>query len=343
MIGYNLRFNNFKWAVILVGAAFFCSCKSGYRIQDFSLATSPSVPDYELDQNWAVLPSKYPESLKLFSPDSIEQLEADVFYVYPTVFTDRKDLRWNVELTDQAQRTNVLERAVKYQASAWATAGKLYVPFYRQAHLKSYRHLERGGKAALDLAYEDIRAAFRVYLKKYNDGRPIIIASHSQGTTHMKRIIKEFFDSKPLQDRLVAAYLIGIRTDANEFESIKVMDSPSETGGFVSWNTFKKGHYPKKDKDWYKGSVTSNPITWDTSKTSALKQHKGFLFSNDKLYKQALQVQITDGLVWSTNPKFPWRFFLSFRRNYHIGDVNLFWLDIRENAELRIKSWLEQH
>ena len=39
------------------------------------------------------------------------------------------------------------------------------------------------------------------------------------------------------------------------------MTKPDETGGFVSWNTYKKGYYPKDDKDWYDGSVTTNPIT----------------------------------------------------------------------------------
>jgi len=337
-----IRRYQYKWAAFLLGAAFFCSCKSGYQLESFTAISAPSAPNYEQEQNWAVLPSKYPKSLLQFSPDSIARLKADVFYVYPTVFVDKKDARWNVALSDEQQKNSVINRAVKYQASAWASSGQLYVPFYRQAHLKSYSHLDLGGEAALNLAYQDIKAAFEVYLAKYNRGRPIIIASHSQGTTHTKRLLKEFFDSKPLQDRLIAAYLVGIRTKVDEFKSIKLMNAPSQTGGFVSWNTYKKGHYPKKDKDWYKGSVTSNPITWDRSKTSTLEQHKGFLFSNDKLYKEALKVQITDGLVWSTNPRFPWRFFLSFRRNYHIGDVNLFWQDIRENAELRMNSWFQR-
>lgn len=336
------RFYNIKWAAIIAMAAFFCSCKSGYKLQPFSSVSAPKAPNYEREQDWAVLPDKYPTALLQFSTDTVSELKADVFYVYPTVFVSKKDDSWNVALNDEDQRNSVINRAVKYQASAWATSGKLYVPFYRQAHLKSYSHLEKGGEAALDLAYQDIKAAFQVYLNKYNMGRPIIIASHSQGTTHTKRLLKEFFDSKPLQSRLIAAYLIGIRTKADEFDSIAVMNSPAETGGFVSWNTFKNGHYPKKDKDWYKGSVASNPITWDRTKTTRLEQHKGFLFSNDKLYSKALQVQITDGLVWSTNPKFPWRFFLSFRRNYHIGDINLFWQDIRENAELRTNTWLQQ-
>jgi hypothetical protein len=67
------------------------------------------------------------------------------------------------------------------------------------------------------------------------------------------------------------------------------------------------------------------------------------LYSNKKIYKRALKVEITDGLVWSTNPIFPMRLFMSFVKNYHVGDINLFWQDIRENAELRTRTWLEKN
>jgi hypothetical protein len=30
-------------------------------------------------------------------------------------------------------------------------------------------------------------------------------------------------------------------------------------------------------------------------------------------------------------------------KNYHVGDINLFWQDIRENAELRTNTWLEKN
>ena len=324
---------------ILLLLVLFLGCRSTYVVNSFSETRIPLKPDYNQEKNWAVLPSKYHSELKKFAPSVNDDLKADVFYVYPTLITGKKDNRWNVAVSDQAQNENVLNRAVKYQASAWATSGKLYVPFYRQAHLKSYSNLENGGKDALLLAYEDVRAAFKVYLKKYNKGRPIIIASHSQGTTHTERLLEEFFDEKPLQKQLIAAYLIGIGVSPDRFKTIKPMISPGDTGGFISWNTFKKGNYPKKNKDWYSGSVTTNPITWDTSISTTLDQHKGFLFSNDKLYVNALSIQITDGLVWTTNPKFPLRFFMSFKKNYHVGDVNLFWQDIRENAELRTEQW----
>ena len=322
--------------IVLVG------CKSTYQIPEFSVKETPSEPNYNDEENWAVLPNSYFEELKEFASKEIDTLQADVFYVYPTLNLEEEDLRWNVPVDDIEQQEKVLNKTVLFQASAFATSGKLYVPYYRQAHIRSYKMLKNGGREALLLAYSDVKKAFEIYLKNYNKGRPIIIASHSQGSTHAKFLLRDFFDDKPLQKQLIAAYVVGTVLKPDLFTTLKPMTKPNETGGYVGWNTYKKGNYPK-NKNLYKGSVTTNPITWDDAKTTELYQHKGFLYSNKKFYKRALKIEITDGLVWSTTPKFPMRFFMSFIKSYHVGDINLFWKDIRVNVELRTKTWLAEN
>jgi hypothetical protein len=47
--------------------------------------------------------------------------------------------------------------------------------------------------------------------------------------------------------------------------------------------------------------------------------------------------------LWATVPKIPSRFFLSFIKNYHFADINLFWKDISVNAELRAQGWLAKY
>lgn len=321
---------------------FFLSCNT-YKLKSFNDNKAPKSPNYSESISWAVLPSKYTSSFREFASTEIDTLSADVFYVYPTLNTDKNDIRWNVPIDDIEQQEKVLNKAVLFQASAFAKAGKIYVPYYRQAHIRSFSLIESGGKDALDIAYQDVKNAFEIYLKKFHKNRPIILVGHSQGTTHLIRLLKDFFDNKPLQEKLVAAYIPGIRIKPNEFSTIKPMTKPNEIGGFVSWNTFKKGNFPKKDKNWYKGSVTTNPISWDLSKTTKIEQHKGFLFSNKKLYKNSLKIEITDGLVWSSNPKFPARFLMSFLKNYHAGDINLFWQDIRENVAIRVNTYLQKN
>lgn len=333
-----------KYKILCISLiVFLTACKTTYQTQQFQSENIPAMPDYNLSSSWAVLPSTYTKDFQEFASKEIDTLQADVFYVYPTLVLDKKDTRWNVPIDDTAQNEKVVNKAVLMQASAFATSGKVYVPLYRQAHIRSYKLMNEGGKEAQELAYSDIKKAFEIYLEKHNSGRPIIMVGHSQGTTHTLRLLADFFDAKPLQEKLVAAYIPGIRVKPNQFKTIKAMIKPNEIGGFVSWNTFKKGHYPKKDKDWYDGSITTNPITWDTTKMTTLKQHKGFLYTNKKMYKKALKIEITDGLVWSSNPKFPLRFFMSFLKNYHAGDINLFWQDIKENAELRVKTYLKKN
>ena len=159
----------------------------------------------------------------------------------------------------------------------------------------------------------------------------------------MGKIIQEFFDGKPLQKKLIAAYLIGVKIEKSMFQEINPLQLPEQTGGFVSWNTYKKNKFPKRYKDWFQGGIVTNPISWNTEKKSQESQHLGVLYSDKKIYPKSLSVEIIDGMIWSTLPKVPKRFFLSFIKNYHFADINLFWADIQKNAVKRSEAWFYQN
>jgi hypothetical protein len=324
-------------SLILIGFLVI-SCKTQSTINnpkyfpDFS-----NFIDYSSEKNWAVLPGKYPENMKKYTIQN-PQDSIDVFYVYPTLIVSNKDKRWNVTVEDSIQRNKVLNSAVHFQASAWASSGNLYVPYYRQAHLRSYSNLKNGGTTALLLAYADVKAAFEYYLKHYNHGNGIILAGHSQGSTHIRALLEDYFDKKPLQNQLVAAYIPGIGIDKNQFGTVPFMDKPDQIGGFVTWNTFKK-KFDKKQYKWYKGKAVINPVTWDKTPIAQRKLHKGFLYSNGEMYRNSFETHISDGVIWISTPHFPYRYLTFLMPNYHTGDVNLFWEDIRENSLLRIQSY----
>ena len=85
---------------------------------------------------------------------------------------------------------------------------------------------------ALQSAYRDIKSAFQYYLKYENNGRPIMIVSHGQGTLHAGQLLKDFFEDQPhMQKQLVAAYLVGMAVKDDYFQSIPFMTKPDETGG----------------------------------------------------------------------------------------------------------------
>ena len=310
---------------------------------EFNQENLPPAPNYNQSVSWAVLPDKWNSSLSQIVGKPNKK-QADVFYIYPTLFVDRKDENWNSDIYNPITRKDVIEKAVVNQASAWVKAANLYVPFYRQAHYRIFvEPYAAQGKQAGVIAYQDVKKAFIHFIENFNESRPIIIASHSQGSIHGKRLLKEFFDGKPLQKKLIAAYLIGARIYKNEFKHIPLLEKPNEIGGFVSWNTYKKNHLPKKYDDWYRGGVVSNPITWDKSVFGPREKHLGVLGYEKKIYPQSLNTQIIDGMLWSSLPRIKKRFFLSFIKNYHFADVNLFWKDIEQNALLRTQQWIKKN
>ena len=127
------------------------------------------------------------------------------------------------------------------------------------------------------------------------------------------------------------------------FKEIEPLQLPEATGGFVTWNTYKKNKLPKRYQEWYKGGVVTNPISWNSEKITHKSQHLGLLYSDKKIYPQSLSVELIDGMVWSTIPKVPKRFLLSFVKNYHFADINLFWADIQKNALIRTEAWFQKN
>jgi hypothetical protein len=111
---------------------------------------------------------------------------------------------------------------------------------------------------------------------------------------------------------------------------------------FVGTLLKKKINHDKYDR-WYKGKAVVNPVTWDLSQEVSRNAHQGFLFSNDKLYRQSFNTHLIDGAIWISTPHFPFRSMAWTMDDYHIGDVNLFWEDIRQNAKLRARTYLHQH
>ena len=91
-------------------------------------------------------------------------------------------------------------------------------------------------------------------------------------------------------------------------------------------------------------SFVTNPLNWKADETYAGKsENKGsVLLKFNKIYKKTTDAQIHNGLLWVKKPKFTWSFMYT-TRNYHTGDINLFYLNIRENAEQRINAYFKKN
>ena len=75
----------------------FAACKTNYDSVAFDQNKTPAKPDYSKTESWAVLPGNYPEDLKLLVKETASK-KADVFFVYPTLLTDKKNSAWNADV-----------------------------------------------------------------------------------------------------------------------------------------------------------------------------------------------------------------------------------------------------
>lgn len=65
-------------------------------------------------------------------------------------------------------------------------------------------------KAALDLAYRDVRDAFEHYMANFNHGRRFVLIGHSQGSIHLERLVREELDNdRRLRRQFISGLLIG--------------------------------------------------------------------------------------------------------------------------------------
>ena len=92
---------------------------------------------------------------------------------------------WNAQIDNKSINKKTDNTAILYQASVINEQSRVFSPRYRQKNLKAFYTIETAAEEqAFRIAYTDIKTPFEYYLLHYNHGRPIIIASHSQGTKH---------------------------------------------------------------------------------------------------------------------------------------------------------------
>lgn len=349
-----------KFLVFLIFIISIQSCSDKYHAYKslYKFKSPDGKPDYQNLDYWAAHPWKHDPSDSIPAPlrNEIRDSVADVFFLHPTTFTSKKTANiHNASIDDDYLNAKTDYSTILFQASVFNQQCRVFAPRYRQGHIANFFSKDKEAAAkAFDMAYEDLKNAFEYYLKNWNNGRPIVIASHSQGSLLAERILKDYFQDKPLKDQLVVAYIIGWPVPSNYFTSLKMCEDSIQTGCICSWRTFRNGYVPpymrtekKSDaKDISFGmsnSYVTNPLNWKTTNEYASKKlNKGSVLTKfNKVYKQTTDAKIGNSLLYVKKPKFPWSF-LYFTKNYHIADINLFYLNIRENIRQRIAAYLKK-
>ena len=336
---------------------------------DHSFNPNDAVPqlDYSKESSWASLPFKKDEAdLIPAGVVGVDQLnsEADVFFVHPTGYL--KGHHWTDPLEKESATKENTKWMMANQASAFNGCCSIYAPYYRQASIYSYYDTDQLRKEIHAFVYQDVKKAFEYFIENHSNGRPFIIASHSQGTHHSIRLLAEEIDGTNLYPRMVGAYLIGgeiSKSWMDKMNDVYICDSPGQLGCLVHWDTMNVTLI-NKDMHRYKDNICVNPITWkNEGLLSDLSDSKGsvYISGNYSLelsgddgpkgetfgpleapIKEYVQAQCKNGILFAsdqTGTRF--QGFGGSSGNYHGLDFALFYMDIHENAILKVKTYLE--
>ncbi len=337
---------------LLVVVVLFSICivpiSCGPRISGSPYVAFPSgagVPDYSQLEYWASHPDKKDPADSVPKPlrGTDTPKTVDVFFLHPTTLTSKQDTAFdNARLNDTKLNEKTDSRPILYQASVFNESCRVFAPRYRQAHLRMYYIPDTlRAKAAFELAYSDVVRAFRYFLENQSNGRPFIIASHSQGTTHAKRLLREVIEPDPLlRNRLVVAYILGIAVEKSAYEILQPCRDSLSTGCYISWRTYRKGYEGPYVSDKDTSVAVINPYTWTAQQGEQPKSlHKGaVLYKFNKVYRHTQTAEVVGNMLWVSRPKFPGGI-LYATRNYHAGDINLFYLDLRADIRRRIAKY----
>ncbi len=229
----------------------------------WDLSRKAPAPDYAQASSWAARPGM--TSPADLAPAGIANAAGermvDVFFVHPTGFLNGKE--WNSPLDPNSRTEENTKWMIANQASAFGGCCNIYAPRYREASI--FRYLSAPPdivEKTMDFAYADVVQAFEYFLAHESNGRPFIIASHSQGTTHAFRLIQDHIDGKAIAARMVAGYLIGSQVtnaQANSLKTVTVCNAPGDTGCIVHWAAFGDGGKPGPEMA---GLVCVNPLSW---------------------------------------------------------------------------------
>jgi hypothetical protein len=252
--------------------------------------------------------------------------------------------------------------ATRLQASAFNAIGAVYAPRYRQANMTAFSHPTAEGQRALDVAYADVRAAFRRFHEVRGAGRPFLIAAHSQGSMLAYRLLREEVSRTALREALVAAWIIGGaigEEDVREqLPDIPPCAGPEQVGCIIAWNARAPGYQTgpfemrvRVREGHPLGTLLCvNPLSGRHDGVAVeAERNRGAVFFDTEpaLFLPGFTgAACREGLLEVVPVGQVPRDFMSTLLdralgpgNYHPVEYQLFFADIRHNARVRLDAW----
>ncbi|MEI7636214.1 MAG: DUF3089 domain-containing protein [Syntrophus sp. (in: bacteria)] len=338
--------------VIALAVSFTFSACGNVNKYAYDSKSEPKATDYSKSERWLSLPAAIDKKV-------------DVFYLYPTAWLRvGKDDPIVCEI-DNPLMLKYSKYAFARQATAFENTGNIFAPYYRQddALYTTSLPLEEQLKVVGGIPKADVFAAFDYYIKNYNNGRPFILAGHSQGSVVLTLLLSEYMKENPqVYDRMIAAYVIGFSVTTEYLAKnphLKFAEGPDDTGVIISYNT----EAPKvegKNPVLFPGAIVINPITWTrTEKLATAAENMGSIILNKdgsvvlskegkiepvKNYADARIDKARGVVICSTADvdKLAPGNALSGKGVFHSFDYPFYYFNIKDNAANRTKRFLNK-
>ncbi|RNJ61925.1 MAG: DUF3089 domain-containing protein [Porphyrobacter sp. IPPAS B-1204] len=283
-----------------------------------------------------------------------------VFFVHPTSYLNRAT--WNAPLENggDPEAERIARIYLRGMASPFNAASEIWAPRYRQATMGAFLTDQPEGKQAINAAYADVREAYRYFLSSLAPDTPIVLAGHSQGALHLKRLLAEEVRDSAAAPRLVAAYLIGWPVSLEHDLSVIGFPpciSPGQTGCLISWSSFAEPADPAAVLEAYATTpaldgdapgtspmLCSNPLTGLVGGNAPASANLGTLVPEDSMEKGELRPGLVParcdkrGLLLIGPPPEMGSYVLP-GNNYHVYDLPLFWANTKADVIGRAEAW----
>jgi hypothetical protein len=326
-------------------------------------STSETTASTEAGTSATVDATNYSDATHWMVIPSSTNKPVDVFYLYPTSYQKQSDSSPNICAVDDPIMVKYSKLAFARQATAFETVGNIYAPYYRQADAGYTLTLPQAEQEEVvgGIPTADATAAFTYYIEHYNNGRPFILAGHSQGSNVLLYLLSGYLKDHPdVYKRMAAAYAIGYSVTPEYLAGnphLKFAAGPDDIGVIISYNT-QAPVIGGKNPVVLPNALAINPITWTTGETPAsaaqnlgsiaLNQDGSPVLGDDgtpapvRNFADATVDKAKGVIICSTAPVdklapgnavFP-------KGVYHSFDYPFYYFDIRANAAERVEKFL---
>ena len=143
---------------------------------------------------------------------------------------------------------------VETQFGRFASVCRPFVPIYRQMTVASIAAYAAGADItqAGMLAYGDVLAAWRNYIRTRNRDRPFVLVGHSQGSLMLQQLVAREIENDPAIARrmklvIVPGYNVLVpqgKLVGGTFKKTPLCSRAGETGCIMTWVSFRERNVP---------------------------------------------------------------------------------------------------